>query len=324
LLSSLAEVAARDPADIINMFTSEGTTVVNGATVSVYSVRFFDSTGAAQQVTVDTELPSGGAYYDNPENGPLWVALAEKAYAEANGAGIVTTGNVGSDSYDALNEGNPCWALQAITGKSANGFNINPSNMAAAWKAGDLIVLVSSPKAGDNLIVGDSTGTHAYAVVNYTASSKTPFEVYNPWGASAVVGSKTTFDGHEVYGGPFYANANLIAKDFAAQSFGTGAAAGADGLNAALPKVAGIVTEVPGRSATTLSRCQADNMEERRVPGIVDQAPKAAGASAAHDQVLQIKVVDGPSVDLDWVGDLLGQIRRIGKSKPFGAIHRVP
>ena len=93
---------------------------------------------------MDTELPSGGSYYDHPANGVLWVALAEKAYAEANGHGFVTTGNVGSDSYDALNDGDPAWALQAITGKSASDFSINPTNIAAAWNAGELIVLCTS------------------------------------------------------------------------------------------------------------------------------------------------------------------------------------
>ncbi|MGA2621193.1 MAG: C2 family cysteine protease [Thermoguttaceae bacterium] len=87
LLASLAEVAARYPQDIRSMFTAAGTTVENGATVSLYTVRFFNSVGVAEYVTVDTELPSGGTYYDQPVNGVLWVALAEKAYAEANGAG---------------------------------------------------------------------------------------------------------------------------------------------------------------------------------------------------------------------------------------------
>jgi len=109
LLSSLAEVAARDPQDIRNMFTCKGTTVENGATVGLYSVRLFDSSGTAHYVTVDTELPDGGGLYDHPANGVLWVALAEKAYAEANGQGFVTTGSKGSDSYNALNDGDPQW-----------------------------------------------------------------------------------------------------------------------------------------------------------------------------------------------------------------------
>ena len=112
LMASLAEVAARDPADIQDMFTAAGTTVVNGSTVNLYTVRFFNSAGVAQYVTVDTELPSAGGYYDQVSNGVLWVALAEKAYAEANAAGNVTTQYVGSDSYAALNGGDPAWALR--------------------------------------------------------------------------------------------------------------------------------------------------------------------------------------------------------------------
>ena len=108
------------------MFTYQGTTVENGATVGLYSVRFFNGAGVAKYVTVDTELPNGGQWYDQPQNGVLWVALAEKAYAEANGAGYVTTGTPGSDSYNALNAGNPVWALQAITGKIRQQFQHQP------------------------------------------------------------------------------------------------------------------------------------------------------------------------------------------------------
>ena len=73
------------------MFTYDGTTVDNGATVGLYTVRFFSTNGSAFDVKVDTELPSGGEYYDHVGNDlgtqALWVALAEKAYAEANGLG---------------------------------------------------------------------------------------------------------------------------------------------------------------------------------------------------------------------------------------------
>ena len=120
LIASLAEVAARDPQDITNMFTYDGTTVVKGATVGLYTVRFFSSNGSAFDVEVNTELPAAGEYYDFIENGlgtqVLWVALAEKAYAEANSVGYVTTSHEDDGAYDALNGGYPSWALQAITG----------------------------------------------------------------------------------------------------------------------------------------------------------------------------------------------------------------
>ena len=147
LLASLAEVAARDPSDIQNMFTDVGTTMESGSVVELYKVRFFNEAGAPEYVTVDTELPSGGGYYDQPVNGVLWVALAEKAYAEANGAGIVTTQHVGSDSYAALNGGRPAWALQAITGKSASDSPSTPSTPPTSPPPGTRVSSSSSPRA---------------------------------------------------------------------------------------------------------------------------------------------------------------------------------
>jgi len=215
LLASFAAVAARNPSTISSMFTSQGTAVENGTTVSLYKVRFYNSSGAAVYVTVDNELPSGGKYYDQVTNGVLWVALAEKAYAEANGLGYVTTQHVGQNSYAAMEGGYPSWALHAITDLSASSFAINPTNIAAAWNSGKYIVLGSSSNANDNLIVGDSAGTHAYAVVGYNASSSTAFELYNPWGMTSTLNGTVTFNNKAVYGGAFFISSALISKDFA-------------------------------------------------------------------------------------------------------------
>ena len=73
------------------MFTFEGTTVENGVTVNLYNVRYYNSAGVAKYVTVNTELPTLNGSFDDPINGVLWVALAEKAYAQANAFGFVTT-----------------------------------------------------------------------------------------------------------------------------------------------------------------------------------------------------------------------------------------
>jgi hypothetical protein len=120
-MASLAEVAARYPQDIQNMFTYKGSTVDNGASARLYSVRFFDNNGAPFQVLVDTELPNAGKYYDSVANAlgtkVLWTALAEKAYAVANGQGLVTTSHGCQDSYAALDSEDPTAALWAITGK---------------------------------------------------------------------------------------------------------------------------------------------------------------------------------------------------------------
>jgi hypothetical protein len=220
LIASLAEVAAREPQVIKSMFTYDGTTVVNNATVGVYTVRFYDN-GSPVYVRVDTELPGGGDYYDQPHNGVLWVALAEKAYAEANGDRYVTSGDGGSDSYSALNSGDPAWALSAITGQSANQFDLAANNLASAWANGDLIVLGSSTDPTSSYIVGDSSETHAYAVVGYKSSSSTPFTVLNPWGTTS---SGWAPGCTNEYYGLFNASASFLAENFATMSLGTGAA----------------------------------------------------------------------------------------------------
>jgi hypothetical protein len=220
LEASLAEVAARDPQDIRNMFTYEGNTVVNGALVGLYRVRFYSPSGVPEYVNVDTELPAGGAYYDRTtsyltHNNILWVALAEKAYAEAAGYGFVRTAYLPSDSYSALDGGDPAWALQAITGKPASDYSVNPGNIAAAWNAGELIVLGTN-NPSSSYIVGD----HAYAVVGYNPSSSMPYQVYNPWGTTS---SGWAQGGKPVYG-LFSANGAFLSQNFSAQAIGFGTA----------------------------------------------------------------------------------------------------
>jgi Calpain family cysteine protease len=222
LLSSLAEVADRDPSDIRNMFTSAGSAMENGSMVSLYSVRLFSNSGVAEHILVDTELPSGGGYYDHPANGALWVALAEKAYAEANGLGYVTTGHMNSNSYAALNDGDAVWALHAITGKPASDYYMNTGNIASAWNSGKLVVLCTNTPSSSYIVP-----SHCYAMVAYNSSSTMPFEVYNPWGTNSSGWALGTYNGHAVYG-LFNANATFISQNFNLQSFGIGTALGTD------------------------------------------------------------------------------------------------
>jgi hypothetical protein len=233
LLAALAEVAARAPSAIENMFTYDGTAVENGSSVGIYTVRFFNYAGTAEYVTVDTELPAGGTFYDAPANAVLWVALAEKAYAAANGAGFVTTSYLGSDSYAALNGGDPAWALQAVTGKSASDFDINPCKIASAYNEGQLVLLCTGNPVSSHIV-----SDHCYAVVGYNASSAKRFEVYNPWGTTA----SGMVEGDPCVYGLFYARGTFVSRNFDAQPIGTGAAAG-------LPNKEGHSDLIPGRSA---------------------------------------------------------------------------
>jgi hypothetical protein len=227
LLSGLTEVAARDPQDIVNMFTYDGSVqnAATGAVVSTYTVRFFNSQGVAQYVTVDTTLPDGGTFYDQPINGVLWVALAEKAYAQANAAGIVTTNPVGNNAYDALEYGCPSWLFQAVTGKPAKSFNTDPSdfitNLVNEWDAGDLICICTSA-AGSSTAPPTSpyiVDNHCYALVGYDKWLANPFQVLNPFGGSTT--SVLCPDDNQVYG-LFRASGKFLSQNFCWESTGGG------------------------------------------------------------------------------------------------------
>jgi Calpain family cysteine protease len=224
LLASLAEIAAREPSVIQNMFTYEGlhteyvttpTAHVPIATnVAVWEVHFYFANGNSCYETVDSMLPGGGTIYAQPKvtndlgNGALWVALAEKAYVQANGDGYVNSQNTYDNAYAALNGGTPLWALSAIAGPNAP-ISISPPNVAAAWNAGDLIVMAT----GTTTASYDLVPKHAYAVVGYNANSINPFTVYNPWGTNAAGWAPYQYNGYYVYG-KFATNQAFLTANF--------------------------------------------------------------------------------------------------------------
>jgi hypothetical protein len=249
LMASLAEAAARDSQLIENMFTYNGATVDNGSTVGLYTVRFYSTNGIAFGIQVDTEFPSGGTYADHIQNplgtSALWAALAEKAYAEANTLGLVSSDDPNQDSYTALISGDPTMSLQAITGIPASQFNVSgldPAYLGTLWNAGMLIVLNTATPAS-TAIVND----HCYAMVGYNASSSMPFELYNPWGTTASGWAPSGHFGYPVYG-LFLASSGFISQNFSTVSFGLAAALGPDETGPVLganPNGAAIVVTKP-------------------------------------------------------------------------------
>ena len=172
LMASLAEVAARAPQDITNMFIANGD--------GTYTVRFYDQ-GVPAYVTVNNNLPGGGTLYAHVVNNILWPALAEKAVVQVNEEGWLGTLSPGSNSYAALNNGSAGTTvayLSAITGLPSSALSVNPSNVAAAWNSGKFIVL-DSGNTLDPLYIEHN---HAYAMIGYNASSTMPFMLFNPWG----------------------------------------------------------------------------------------------------------------------------------------------
>ena len=151
----------------------------------------------------------------------LWVALAEKAYAEANGLGLVQTNHVSLNSYDALNDGDPAWALQAITGNPATDYSINPTNIASAWNAGQLIVLCARPRRPAPTS-WRTTATPSSATTRRAASRSS----CSTRGAPTPRGGRRPPASTGTKYGLFTANAAFISQNFDQQSIDTGASDG--------------------------------------------------------------------------------------------------
>jgi hypothetical protein len=180
LLAALAETAHHRPDLITSMFITNGD--------GTWTVRFFNN-GVADYVTVDAFLPvnaSGNFAYASAAN-ELWVALAEKAYAQLNESGWI--GQDGTNSYygtpesgtDGINLGSGSLATRQITGMQtawitvANG---SADALADAYAAGQLVTFSSLDEDAPN---PDVVMDHLYALVGYDAATQT-FTLYNPHG----------------------------------------------------------------------------------------------------------------------------------------------
>jgi hypothetical protein len=271
LLASLAEVADRDPGIIRNMFIDNGD--------STYTVRFFNN-GVADYVTVDNYLPNGGNTYDHPQ-GDLWVALAEKAYAQECAFNWIGTNSHGTDGYQALHNGDPDWALAAITGQTSNYTKIttqilwptlnvvtNASNIGSAWNAGQLVVLCTpgNPSSA-NVVPG-----HCYALVGY---SNGQYTLFNPWGVNGGWNQK-------YYPGYFTGNALALAANFNGWAQAASAQGVTDVRNSAF---AGLAQTGTGPTAATPPQTQ-----DKAMPNALDLSAWKNGGSDPRSQVNAITV----------------------------------
>jgi hypothetical protein len=202
LLAGLAEVAARNPQAIKDMFTDNGD--------GTFTVRFFTynvpgiNNGTADYVTVNRELPVdkawGGSVYAG-WGGGVWVALAEKAYAQMNAENrlALNLGQNGQNTYDAIAKGNAGLVVSQITGHS---YNPNPetpdyNTAQAEWNAGNYLVFTTTSSPADPALVKD----HAYAVLGVQKSwtGGTVITLYNPWGNFYTLGLNSSDSW--IYGG---------------------------------------------------------------------------------------------------------------------------
>ena len=210
-MAALGEAAQQTPRVIDNMFINDGD--------GIYTVRFFDyntpsGTWQPDFVTVNSELPvnqQGQFVYANADFGGhatsyasnsnvLWVALAEKAYAQlaqegwsravgtVDGSGMTSNPPGHANAYSTLKDGRNQIALQQITG-FANGTWVNFPASNPQKAALDLSAVIADFQNGDLVTVATDTsvaagtgllGFHAYYVTSYNSTTQT-LTLTNPY-----------------------------------------------------------------------------------------------------------------------------------------------
>ncbi len=147
---------------------------------------FASGVGVADYVTVDRMLPSTssgtfaysnyGASLANSGN-VLWIALAEKAYAQWNASG--KSGRTPANTYASIEGG---W--MSNVNAQVLGYN---STRYATSSAANKTALVNALSAGRAVTVGTTSNSslmvssHAYSITGYDAPTD-KFSIFNPWG----------------------------------------------------------------------------------------------------------------------------------------------
>lgn len=183
-IAAVAAIADRNPDAVRNMFIDNGD--------GTYTVRFFHSGSSgmtADYVTVNRRLPaysngalgySGYGLRVNQSTTTLWIALAEKAYAQWNETGL--SGRDGTNRYAAIEGGWMWYVNQQVLGIQSAYTHLSSSTKNA------LVNALSSQQAvtigtWSNASAGGLYGSHAYIVAGYNSSTDT-FTLHNPWGVS--------------------------------------------------------------------------------------------------------------------------------------------
>ncbi len=181
-LAAVGSIASRNQQAIRDMFDDNGD--------GTFSVRFFgrNSSGVAtaDYVTVDRRLPTySGIYlyyagYGFTSNSPstvLWVALAEKAYAQWNETG--RAGRNGTNSYAGIEGGWMSNVNFQILGYNSTNYNFATTTQQTLINA---IANGQAVTAGTKTTVASGlVATHAYSITAYNSSTGR-FTLHNPWG----------------------------------------------------------------------------------------------------------------------------------------------
>ena len=184
LMASLAAVADKFNSNIREMFIDNQD--------STFTVRFYRFTGRTyveDYVTVDRFLPvaktTGRAVFAefgrqaSDSKNELWVALAEKAYAQWNQSGFAQrgSGKDGQNDYAALAGGSARVALGQITGSAAtrSAMSTTSAQFVIQALAEGAAVIVS------RYMNAAGTSRHAYVITGFERGE---FLLQNPWGHS--------------------------------------------------------------------------------------------------------------------------------------------
>jgi acetoacetate decarboxylase len=176
-LASLAATAFRSPSTIQNMFVDNGD--------NTYTVRFYKN-GVADYVTVDRYLPTtawGSLAYAKTVNSELWVALAEKAYAQVNQSAWIQQD--GTNSYFGIDGGLGYYAMRHVTGRNTSQVYqpsgiVDTNAIKTAFNAGKMIT-IGSKEFG---VASNLVSQHEYVLVGYNSSTQ-KFTLYNPHGVNS-------------------------------------------------------------------------------------------------------------------------------------------
>jgi hypothetical protein len=198
-LASLSSIAHRNPAAISNMFINNGD---NTFTVRFFTGEYgymFTSSGAASYgfangigtptyITVNRMLPatsSGRFGYSNmglslsSTTVPLWLALAEKAYAQWNETGRADRN--GSNTYAGIVAGWMTDVNAQVIGTNSSTDWLNSSSktkLLQALQAGEAVTIGTTASANQ---AANWVPNHAYVISRYNAATDT-FDLHNPWG----------------------------------------------------------------------------------------------------------------------------------------------
>jgi hypothetical protein len=183
LIAALSAIAYRNPKAIQDMFLDNGD--------GTYTVRFFgiSSTGVRVPdfVTVNRMLPTnssgilsyaGYGFSATSSSTILWMALAEKAYAQWNETGA--SGRNGTNSYSGIEGGWMHNVNAQVLGYSSTNYSLSNTTAQTMITALQNGLAVTAGTLSSVTLSGLVAG-HAYTVVGYD-SSTSRFQLHNPWG----------------------------------------------------------------------------------------------------------------------------------------------